>query len=1425
HYVFLGACEYDLATGPGLVLTARAETALGLLRLRPGPRVRRLDAAAGEVAAQARAPRVLNLTKTNAISPVHRAAHMDYVGVKRFDDAGAVVGERRFIGLYTADALTGGARSSPLGRRRLEAVLRRAGFEPGAHNASALAAALERLPREDLFAGSVEELTALALSIMRLANRREVGLFVRRDRFGRFLRVFVHIPRDRYTTKVRLAIQDLLAEAFGGGEIEYATQVGEQSHAQLVYTIWTSSPLPAPQELAALRLRLADIVRDWDDALEAELAASLGEEEGRMRRRRWGRAFGPAYTDQHSAAAAVLDIERLEALAARGGPDGRPAPQLDAVLHRPLGAALGEQRVALYRSGPPITLSTVLPMLQNLGLEVIDEQPHEVLPADSEPLWIYDIGVRVPPAEGDGEPADLRDRLQDAFLAVWRGDAENDELNALVTTAGLTWREAALVRSLVRCLRQGGLGFSPAYMAAALLEHAELTRQLLELFHLRFDPARAWSDSDWPGSQGRALAEAAAVDRLDAAIDAVASLDHDRILRAARDLVLATVRTNFHQRDDAGRPRPCLALKLDPALLPHLPAPRPRHEIFVDGPRVEGVHLRAGDVARGGIRWSDRLEDYRTEVLDLMRTQVVKNALIVPTGAKGGFVCRRLRPGGPPAGGEVAACYRLFVNALLDVTDNLVDGRVVPPPDTVLHDGPDPYLVVAADKGTAAFSDLANELAEGRGFWLGDAFASGGRTGYDHKALGITARGAWEAVRRHFDELGLDPERDPLAVVGVGDMSGDVFGNGLLASRSLRLIAAFDHRHVFLDPDPPDPPAAWAERRRLFELPDSSWDDYDRSLISAGGGVYRRDAKSVPVSRQARAALGLPEPVGQTALELTPAALVSAILAAPVDLLWNGGIGCFVKASSETNAEVGDRANDAVRIDAARLRCKVVAEGGNLGLTQLARVEFARGGGRVTSDFVDNAAGVHTSDREVNLKVLLEAPVRAGELTVRQRNELLAEAADAVADQVLAAQRSQGRALTDAEAAGVELLDVYERQLDALAAHGLDRELWRLPDAAELAARRAAGEGLYAPELALLLAYAKIALQEELTEHAALAAPGPEPADSSDSAESPAFADALASYFPPTLAERFPRAAAEHPLRGQIVATELANRALDGGGPSLVFRLCEETGASSADAVAAHQAAWEILGLDALWEDIHDAAPGPLQAALRKEARLAAERSARWLLHSGLAHDGPAPLRRRAVEAFGQGVAEIARRLPEWCGADRAAELADAVERWRRDGAPSALARRIAPLGSLSAALAMVELANTLGCPLELTARVAFALDEQLGLDDLRRRVIELPRDDRWAGLARSALRDDLARESGRLWAQVLEAAEAGRSGAAGAGAGAGAEAAAGELVAAWAARRAEALLRWRRVEAELDDPTELAQLCVALAELRRLAG
>ena len=1312
NFTFLGYREYDLVDGD--VLRARMGSGLGILRSDQAT-PRRLSEMGPQARARALERRLLIITKANSRATVHRSAYLDYIGLKTFDADGNVTGERRFVGLFSSDAYRSSVWDLPVVSRKVHEVMERSGLSPRSHSGRDLLEILETYPRDELFSIATDDLYRAAIGVLRMAGRRQLRVFLRRDHYGRFMSCLIYLPRDRFTTASRLRMQEILLRELNGVGVDYTTRVTESLLAQVHFIVRTDPcHPPGVVDADALAEELADATRRWDDDFLLVLEHQLGEEAAKRLFSRYASAFSDVYKGQQSPYEALKDLAKLELLEEPG--------QLEMHMFRRRDDPAAV-RFKVYRYGEPMTLSAVLPVLHSLGVRVTDEYPYEIARADAT-LYLYDFGLELPADAKD--PAGVRGQVENAFSASWRGEAEVDGFNALVLRAGLTWRQVVVLRAYAKYLRQVGTVFSQEYLQATLCAYPDLAALLVALFEARFDPRRAVSEAE------RAVAVRDLAAAVDEHLDQVRNLDQDRIFRAYLTLIQATLRTSFFQRGEDGRPKSYVALKLDPRAVPDLPQPRPRYEIFVYSPRFEGVHLRFGPVARGGLRWSDRPEDFRTEILGLVKAQAVKNAVIVPAGAKGGFVLKRAPADRPARQAEARVCYRQFISALLDVTDNLAGGEVVPPDGVIRYDEDDPYLVVAADKGTATFSDLANEVSREYGFWLGDAFASGGSTGYDHKQMGITARGAWESVRHHLRDLGLDLARQDITVVGIGDMSGDVFGNGMLYSRRLKLVAAFDHRHIFLDPDP-DPEASYAERRRLFESPHSTWDDYDRSVISPGGGVYPRTAKSVPIDPRVRDVLGL----DADATELTPPELIRAILQAPVDLLWNGGIGTFVKASTESHAQVGDKANDAVRVDGRRLRAKVVGEGGNLGFTQRGRVEYAQTGGRIYTDFIDNSAGVDCSDREVNLKILLAG---AG-LPPAERDALLARLTEKVAALVLRDNYSQAWALSRAKAQAAPLLPVHRRMLTELERTGaLDRALEALPDDAELAERET---GLTTPELAVLLSSVKNVLKEQIV--------------ASELPDEPWTAEVVASYFPGEVARRFPEQVARHRLRREIVALVLVNEIVNRGGTSFVFRAVEETGAAPADVLRAYVVVREVYALPEFWaavEALDGTAPVAAQTALFLTVRRLMDRAVRWLLQN----------RRTPLDVTGEiaalrpGVQELLPQVESlYRGAERKS-LHQQAASLRRQGAPAELAMWAARVVYGFGLLDIVEVAAARECPLLEVAGVYFALSERFRVDAILSRISALPRENRWQTLARMALRYDLYAALAALTSEVLGA-------------------------------------------------------------------
>jgi glutamate dehydrogenase len=1348
RFTFLGYREYELATGPeGMTLSAVPGTGLGILRhdrVGPGSFALLPD----ELKARALGPQRLIVTKANSRSTVHRPSYLDYVAVKKLSPDGAVAGEYRFLGLFTHAAFAETIKAIPVLRRKLAEVLDYTGMAADSHDGKEVAEVLDFYPREELFMSSVTDLAAVTAGVHVLRERRQTRLFLRKDIFGRYVSCLVYLPRDRYTTAVRLRAQEVLQRAFDASQIDYSVQVGESPVARLHLVVRAERGRQLPDtDPVALERAVAAAVRSWDDDLADEAVAALGPEPGRELLTQLGNAIPASYKTDVPASAAITDFPRILELRATGGDiDFELWESEDYVGGVPIeddevpDTAKRVWRLTIYRTGGPITLTDVLPRLQHMGVDVVDEHPYEFHAAPGStmlPFWIYDFGLRRRPVldssvaatQGDLISSQkVREQVEGALAALWDGRIEDDGFNALVLDAQLTWRQVVVLRAYAKYLRQASGTFSQDYIEDVLRANSQITRLLVTLFESRFDPDKE------PGEAERSEAIA---EEITGALDGVASLDEDRILRSYLGLITATLRTNYYSTASADVPY--LVFKLDARRVPDLPAPRPQFEIFVYSPRFEGVHLRFARVARGGLRWSDRREDFRTEILGLAKAQEVKNSVIVPSGAKGGFVCKQLPD---PAGreayqGEVLACYRMFIAGLLDVTDNLEAGRVVPPAQVVRHDDDDPYLVVAADKGTATFSDTANEIAMSRGFWLGDAFASGGSEGYDHKKIGITARGAWESVKFHFRTRGVDVDSDDFTVVGIGDMSGDVFGNGMLLSRHIKLVAAFDHRHVFLDPDP-DPAMSFAERQRMFGLPRSSWADYNPALISAGGGIWPRSAKSIQLSPQVRAVLG----IGDGELALPPDALISAILRAPVDLLWNGGIGTYVKASNQANADAGDRSNDAVRVDAAALRAKVVGEGGNLGLTQEARIEYALAGGLVCTDFIDNSAGVDTSDHEVNIKILLDREVRAGALTREGRNELLQQMTDEVAQQVLEHNYQQNRTLAAAWKQAAQMLHVHARYIRKLERDGkIRRRLDGLPNDREIAERRSARTGLVIPEFCVLLAQTKIGTTQEL-----LASALP---------DDPYLKRVLVDYFASPLRQKYSASMGEHRLHREIITTSVVNDMVDRSGITFTFRLNEETGASVPEITAAWLVARSVFDMPGFWAQV-EALDGKVdtdvQILAALEGRKLTERAARWLLN----FRRPPFDVQATIDFFAAGVLTVAAGLPKLLAGRDLTGFGERREIYVARGVPDDLADRIAGMVPAYSAFDIVDIAHGTGRSVEETAEVYFDLADRLQIARLRDMITALPRDDRWNTMARGAMRDDLYAAHAALARDVL---------------------------------------------------------------------
>ena len=1240
------------------------------------------------------------VTKDSVRSAVQRNGYRDYIGVRIRDEHGAVVAEHRFLGLLGSAAYTESVAHIPVLRAKASRILALSGYRANSHSGKAVVRTIAEFPRDDFFEASAEELVPLIMAVVDLREKQRLRALVRRGPWGRFFHLLVFVPADRFDASTVGVVEGIVAKRTGAVEVDSTTMMGESSLVRITVTakVADGQVLP-PIDDEKLQAELADATSNWDDEF-ITLASGIPSN-------RRGVDFGPEYKQEFTAKQGILDLELLNGLA---------EDDLGLVMYRPDDPAdPSDLRLKIFNQRAPMTLSQVMPHLSSLGVQIIDEHPHRIILRGRE-VWLFDLGLQTP---GELWKVAGRRRFTEAFAASWKGECESDTFSGLVTEAGLSWSQVAMLRCIARYLRQLGSPFSQTYMARALRANPNLARDLVGIVEAKFDPT-AFDDGVDAGPQRLAKVEELSESFL-TDLEEVASLDHDRILRMMHAVIRAMIRTNWWQSG-----RRALAFKVRPTDLGFAPAPRPKFEIFVNSPRVSGTHLRFGAVARGGLRWSDRPEDFRTEVLGLVKAQMVKNSVIVPAGAKGGFVPAHL-PDSTTNRAEWAAegkeCYRIFVSSLLSLTDNVVEGKVVAPEDVVRHDGDDPYLVVAADKGTAAFSDTANAIAAEHHFWLGDAFASGGSHGYDHKAMGITARGAWESVTRHLADLGIDQATEDFTCVGIGDMSGDVFGNGMLLSRHIKLVAAFNHRHVFVDPNP-DPEASWQERRRLFNLPRSSWGDYDSSLISEGGGVWDRTLKSIPVSSHMHEALGIDASVNR----MTPDDLISAILRAPVDLLWNGGIGTYVRATSETDAQVGDRANDPVRVTAKDVRAKAAGEGGNLGWTQAGRIEYARNGGRINTDFIDNSAGVDTSDHEVNIKILLDAEVAAGRISEQERDELLPAMADDVASLVLRHNHSQNLALANALSSDGPTAGVLEAWMCELEESGhLDRAVDTMPSTTEMNRRMAAGERLASPELCTLLAWTKIALCDAVL--------------ATDLPEDPFVADRLVGYFPPLLRERFTERMPTHRLHREIITTEAVNRFVDSQGITAYYRLHLQTGADIAQVIRCQLAARSVFGLGRVETDLtHLGLDAVRTAKIRLALTDLAMHTTRWFLNHGGADDIAG-----TIETYRPGVATLVEKLSERLLGDSADAWQEKVDEVTELGLDRSDAAVVAAYDWSPVLLSIVEISEE-GHSLDEVADAYLTLARRVDMIRLTRLVEQLPQDRPTDARVRASLREDLLR-------------------------------------------------------------------------------
>lgn len=1375
HMTFLGYEYLCVENGDVSVEPARS---LGVLRQRDTRGAADLSHDLAWMAPEEFHRRQLSFGKSQQRARVHRQAYPDYVEVKTYDASGAVTGQHRFLGHYTAAVYNMDPADIPILRRKVSQVLALSGLSAEEHDARELKRVLELMPRDELFQSSTADLFNTSSAVNRIQERRHTRLFVRKDAHGKFISCLLYMPRDRYTTQRRVNIQKILSKAFAAEESEFNTQFTESVLVRVYFVLRVDPSDNHEYDVNEIEEQIVQATLAWKDRLRLRLLEEFGEERGEQLMRELGQGFAPGYRDDFDPRVAVLDIQHILEL---NGSD-----RLGMNLYRLIEEKDDHLKLRLYRMDSPLPLSDVLPILENLGLRVVAERAYPVRGASDSKYWIQEFSL-IYSLSKNIDLEQVKEEFEDAFSRIWYGQAESDSFNRLLLGSRLSWREIALLRAYACYLGQINFPYSRSYIAETMAAHLPISASIVELFLTRFSPVFD-GDDEW-----RAQREAAVQERILLALDAVENLGQDRIIRQYVELITATVRTNFFQQGDHGDSKSYFSFKLRPGDIPEIPRPVPLFEIFVYSPQVEGVHLRGGKVARGGLRWSDRLEDFRTEVLGLVKAQQVKNAVIVPVGAKGGFVAKRLRPDmtRDEIQEEGIACYKTFIRGLLDITDNREEDRIIRPELTVCKDDEDPYLVVAADKGTATFSDIANSLSDEYGFWLGDAFASGGSVGYDHKKMGITARGAWVSVERHFREMNVNVATTEFSVVGIGDMSGDVFGNGMLLSKHIRLLAAFNHMHIFVDPNP-QAAQSHAERERLFALPRSGWSDYDTSLISEGGGVFSRNAKSIAISEPMKVRFGI------TAQQLTPTELISVILRSEVDLLWNGGIGTYVKSSTETHTDVGDKANDSLRVNARDLRCKVIGEGGNLGITQLARTEYALIGGRSNTDFIDNAGGVDCSDHEVNIKILLDAIVARGDLTEKHRNQLLEDMTESVSELVLANNYRQVQAISIAEREARVRSGEYRRLISTLESSGrLDRELEFLPSDDALADRRTQDLGLTRPELAVLISYSKAILKEELI--------------ASDLGADAHLLRAVSTAFPAKLNEIYPDDLAEHRLRREIMCTQVANDIVNRMGLNFVLRQQKATGAPVEDVARAYTAVMDIFGISSLWESIEAldfSVASDVQIEMMLDVIRLVKRGTRWVLRNRRHQITPTSM----IEEFCSGVSELQVALPDLLRGRAAEQYESRLVDYSEAGVNAETAARVAGCMHAATALAIVDVSTQTGNELMEVATLYYHLGERLELDWFGSQVLASKVENEWQAMAREAYMEDLQWQQCTLAQGVLRLRCEDRDML--------------SCISAWEKQESALLKRWKDMLSELHTTSspDFAMFAVANRELLDLA-
>ena len=1322
NFTLMGYRQYELSPVQGdYQLKGKMDTSLGLMKNSDAEHTRLLSELPEVARQEARSSNLLILTKTNSLSRVHRPAYIDYVGVKRFDDKGNVIGEDRFIGLFSSNFYNNSAADVPVLKSKINRIMDMCDFAKGTHAYKAVLNILETYPRDELVQARENELLEVAMGVLQIQERDMCRLFVRKDAYGRFLSCMVYVPRERYNTALRRETQAILANAFNSDvKVEFTTYFSESTLARTHYTVRVTDN-NIEYNVKDIENNLIEAARTWEDKLQSALLESAGEARGNELNRKYCNAFARSYKEEVLPSAAVVDIEKLEMLSDDN--------KLEMLFYRPQEEASSNiVRLSLFHKDEPIHLSDVMPMLENFGLRVVGETPYSVKTSDGGVNWVMDFSMLID-SKGMADFDKISARFRAALTSVWANRLENDGFNRLVLMGGLTGRESSILRAYAKYMRQIGVTFSQTYIESTFANYPHIAAKIVNLFSKKFSV--------------KSPASAKTLEKLGleiyAELENVANLDDDRIIRLYVDMIVATLRTNYFQKNSEGKFKSYISLKIQPSLIPEVPLPVPAFEIFVYSPRVEGVHLRFGKVARGGLRWSDRREDFRTEVLGLVKAQQVKNTVIVPVGSKGGFVCKQLPSEREAFIKEGQECYKIFIRGLLDITDNIDRGEIVPAVDVTRHDEDDAYLVVAADKGTATFSDIANGIANEYNFWLGDAFASGGSVGYDHKKMGITARGAWESVKRHFREMDINCQTTDFTAVAIGDMAGDVFGNGMLLSKHIRLQVAFNHLHIFVDPNP-DAAASYPERERLFNLPRSSWEDYNKELISSGGGIFSRAAKSITLTPEMKKMLGTKK------ASMTPNELIKASLMMDHDLLWNGGIGTYIKHSKETDADVGDRANDALRINGKDLGAKIFGEGGNLGATQLGRIEFAAQGGRVNTDFIDNVGGVACSDNEVNIKILLNGLVAEGDLTRKQRDELLYSMTDEVSELVLKDCYRQTHTLSITQSKGTSTLKEKIRFIHALEKDGkLDRAIEFIPTDEELAERAAAGRDLTRPELSVLVSYAKMVLKESLV--------------TDEITENPYYRQLLVKSFPRPLREKFNDAMDNHPLRKEIIATKLANNIVNDMGLNFMVRMNEETGANEAEIALCYSIASEIFQMRETWisiSDLDNKIPSNVQTEMLYQLRRTVRRATRWFLR----HRTKAQSIEQAIEIFSPTFADLSENLTKYIVKTESDRIVSAREELTQSGVPTDIAQRIVSLSSLFSVMDLTQIAQNSNRKIDMVSHTYFKLGAQMGLHWFLDQITNQPVSNHWQALARASYREELDWQQRTLSEVVLNSFE-----------------------------------------------------------------